>query len=58
MRGFRSYIKLTIEMVIMFGLRRSRGGTLKLMCIVIVDSRDCDLDDVKSRPVATEIVYL
>jgi len=31
-------------------------STIKLIYIMIIDSRDCDLEDVISRPVVTEIV--
>ena len=38
------------------GLRNTERSTLDLLNVMIVDSRDCDLKDVTSRSVVTEII--
>ena len=49
-------LSLVLKIVIVFWIKNAERDTLELIYIMIIDSRDCDLEDMISRSVVAEII--
>ena len=45
-----------MKIIIVLELNMPTWGTLEFIYIMIVNSRDCDLEDVISKPIVVEII--
>ena len=54
MRGYRCYIEFDYEDGYVW-IEDAESGTLEFIYIRIVDSRDCDLNDVISKSIVVKI---
>jgi len=56
MCGYRCYFKFDIRNDYCVEIENAERGTLEFIYIMIVDSRECDFENVISRPAMTEII--
>jgi len=56
MHGCRCYFEFSVGNSYCIWIENIEMSTFELIHIMIIDSRDCDLEDVISRPIVSEII--